>query len=188
MLKRLCGNGALRFVIAFLLIYGCLSAGNYIWAGMTIPGGYYSKWLDYNADYISGLRYIILKGAAALLKLFGYDNYVSGYYLHVCSGKTIRMVYSCIGLNITSAWWALNLSFPQALRSRVIHIITGTIIITMLNMIRIALVALSPTKGKFLNSPFDHHTIFNFIAYGIIIMMMFRIINRSANKINACER
>src|SRR5690606_27243181 len=106
-------------------------------------------------------------------------NEVQGYYLHVVGGKTVRMVYSCIGLNIICVWWAFNLAYPQALKKRVIHILAGTIMITVLNMIRIALVALSPHKGKFLNSPLDHHTVFNFVVYGIIIMMIFRIINHS---------
>lgn len=185
MFKRLLPNDKLRFVIRFLLIYGCLSAGNYIWAGLTIPGGYYSIWLDHYADYISSLRQIILQGASAFLFLFGYENEVHGYYLHIIGGKTIRMVYSCIGLNIICVWWAFNLSFPQATRSRVIHITAGTIFITILNMMRIALVAVSPHKGKFLNSPFDHHTVFNFVVYAIIIMMIFRIINRSALRLDA---
>lgn len=178
MLKRLLANEMLRFVTGFLVIYGCLFMLNYIWTGFTIPGGYYCSWLDHNADYISGLRKIILHGASAFLSLLGYENEVYGYYLHIIGGKTIRMVYSCIGLNIICVWWAFNLSFPLVWKSRLVHIIAGTIIITILNIIRIAFVALSPHKGKFLNSPFDHHTVFNFVVYGIIILMIFRIINR----------
>lgn len=171
-------NKMLQFVIGFLLIYACLSAGNYILAGLTMPSGYYISWLDHHADYISGIRKIVLHGASVFLSILGYENEVYGYYLHVVGGKTVRMWYPCIGLNIISIWWAFNLSFPQALKSRLIQIIVGTIIIVILNMIRVALVALSPYRGKFLNSPFDHHTVFNFVVYGIIIVMIFRIIDK----------
>ena len=182
MLKRLLANEMLRFVIGFLMTYGFLYVGNYFLAGMTIPGGYYNSWMDNYADYISGLRYIILHGASAFLSLLGYENVVQSYYLHIIGGKTIRMVYSCIGLNIIFVWWAFNLSFPQLIKNRVTYIISGTVIITLLNIVRIAMVAISPHKGKFLNSPFDHHSVFNVVVYGIIILMIFRIINNHDKK------
>src|SRR5690606_27347648 len=125
--KQLRSNEILRFIISFLLIYGGLSLGNYIWAGMTVPGGYYSSWLHRYADYISGLRQVILMGASSFLSMLGYENEGQGYYLHVVGGKTVRMVYSCIGLNIICVWWAFNLAYPQALKKRAIHILAGTI-------------------------------------------------------------
>ncbi len=176
---RLLSNGIFRFVAAFFIIYGCLYAFNYAWTGLTIPGGSYSAWLAKNGDYISGLRLIILKGASALLSLFSYDNYVSGYYLHINGGKTVRMVYSCIGLNIIFVWWAFIISFPQLVKNKLVYIVAGTMFITLLNMVRIALVAVSPYKGNFMNTSLDHHTVFNFMVYAIIVLVIFRIIDKS---------
>ena len=168
-----------KFVITFLLVYAVLYGFNHIWTGYTIPGGYYSYWIDENADYISWLRNLILQGSSTLLFWLNYDNHVSGVYLKLAGGKTVRMVYSCIGLNILCVWCALNIALPQRVHNMVINIMTGALLILALNMVRVAMVAISPYKGKFLNTPFDHHTVFNLVVYTIIIAAIMLIINRN---------
>lgn len=187
MLKDVLSNEAVKFVCRFLIFYGSLYFFNYAYTGITAPGGYYNEWLDAHANYISGLRLLILKGASFMLTLTDHENIIQGYYLHIIGGKTIRMVYSCIGLNIIAVWWAFILAYPIPTLRRVLYIVTGTAMITLLNMVRIAAVTLSPKKGHFLNTPFDHHTVFNFVVYGCIITAIFYIINKTEKqaKLNA---
>lgn len=172
-----------RFIAGFLLIYGLLYGINHVWMGSTVPGGYYNAWLALHADYISGLRSLILYGSSRLLEWSGYDTYVHGYYMRIIGGKGIRMVYSCIGLNIIFVWWAFNIAFPQPLKHKIMYLLSGTVLIILLNMVRIALVAMSPYKGRFLNTPFDHHAIFNAVVYGLIILAIFRIINQNTRAV-----
>lgn len=179
MLKQLWDNVMWRFVIGFVLIYAVLYGFNYFWTGLTLPGGIYSSFADEHLDYISAMRKLILHAASILLAVFGYDNRVHDiYFLTIPGVKTIKMVYSCIGLNIICVWWAFVLSFPQKLKGKLINLLAGTGVIIFLNIIRIALVALSPTNGRFLNLPFNHHDVFNVVVYGIIILMVMKSINR----------
>lgn len=180
MLKKILKNDIASFVIKFLVLYGVFYGFNYIYTGLTVPGGSYSPWLDHNADYISGLRNFILNGASTLLSWLGYDNRVYGYFMEVIDGKTIRMVYSCIGLSILCMWWAFIISFPQSLKNKLIYFFGGTAFIIGLNIIRIALVAIAPRNLTIFNIPVDHHDIFNIVVYGIIILFIFRIINKSS--------
>lgn len=167
----------LRFILIFFFTYCILYAINYTWTGLTIQGGYYNNWIAWNADYISGLRNLLLQMASSFLSAMGYENTVMGQYLFVAGGKGIRIVYSCIGLNIIFVWVAFNIAFPIRLLNRILYIVAGIVLITVLNFIRIALVAISPYKGRFLNTPLDHHTVFNIVVYAFIIGAIIAIVN-----------
>lgn len=168
-----------KFLLRFFLLYGLLYTANYIYTGLTVPGGNYSPWLDEHLDYISALRDFTLNGASRLLTLFGYENYVYDVYLRVIGVKTVRMIYSCIGLNIIALWWAFVLSFPQSLKSKIAYFFGGTIVFIALNIIRIALVAVTPKNPELLGFAIDHHDVFNIVIYAIIILVIFRIINKN---------
>lgn len=179
MLKNLLKNETATFIIKFAVLYGFLYTFNYVYTGYTVPGGRYSPWLDHHADYISGLRNLILEGASTILSWLGYNNRVYGYYMEVIGGNTIRMVYSCIGLSIICMWWAFIIAFPQSIKRKLIYFFSGTLFIIALNMIRIAMVALAPRNPKFFNIVIDHHDVFNVVVYGLIILFIFRVINKS---------
>lgn len=185
MLRRLLKNDTTRFLILFAVLYGVFYAFNYAYTGLTAPGGSYWPWLDEHLDYISALRSFTLHGASWMLSLFGYDNYVYEIYLRVIGMNTVRMVYSCIGLNIIALWWAFIISFPQPVKRKIVYFISGTVIFILLNMIRVALVAIAPRDPRILNMEVDHHDIFNVIVYGIIILVIFRIINKSTKRSSA---
>lgn len=57
--------------------------------------------------------------------------------------------------------------------------VIGTVFITLLNIIRIMMVTLAPRDPTIFNMPIDHHDVYNVIVYGIIILFIFRIINKS---------
>ncbi|MCB9044711.1 MAG: archaeosortase/exosortase family protein [Chitinophagales bacterium] len=178
-MKKIFRNDTTKFIVRFLLLYGLLYTFNFVYTGLTVKGGNYSPFLDHHLDYISGLRNLILNTASYFLSIIGYDNYVYGHYLQVMEHNTIRMVYSCIGLNIIAMWWAFIISFPQTQIRKLIYLVTGTIFIFLLNVIRIMLVALAPKDPAIFNIPIDHHDVFNVITYGIIILFIFRVINKS---------
>jgi len=179
LLKELFRNDTVKFVVRFLLLYGFLYAFNYVYTGLTVEGGSYSPWLDHNLDYITGMRNLILNSASYILTIIGYENYVYGNLLRVTGHNTIRMVYSCIGLNILCMWWAFTLSFPQPLKRKIAYMIGGSVFITLLNIIRIIMVTLAPKDPTIFNIPVDHHDVYNVIVYTIIILFIFRIINKS---------
>lgn len=177
-MRTLFKNDIVKFLFRFFLLYGLLYAANYVYTGLTVPGGNYSPWLDEHLDYITGLRNFILHSASSLLNAFGYDSYVYDVYMRVVGVKTVRMIYSCIGLNIIALWWAFVLSFPMPLKARAAYFIGGTLTFIALNITRIALVAITPKDPQVLGIHIDHHEVFNVIVYGIIILVIFRIINK----------
>lgn len=177
MFSKIKNNVPLWFAIRFLILFGVLYAVNHLLTGMLIPGGYYCKWLDDNLDYVSGLRNLVLHGGELIVNIFGYDTSIAGYRLSVTGYGGVRMVYSCIGINILCFWIAFVITFPNRLKSKLLYGITGLSVITLLNMIRVGILALIRTKPSLRHADIDHHTIFNIVVYLFIFGMMVRMIN-----------
>lgn len=162
----------------FIVVYGILYAINYILTGLTVKGGYYWSWLDDNLDYISAFRHFLLKSTGALISLLGYNNYVDGNILWVQGGRNIRMVYSCIGMNILCMWWAFVIAFPMQLKRRVLFFITGSILLVCLNILRLSLLTITHGQISILGFEVDHHTVFNATCYILIFLVIRAVINK----------
>ena len=84
----------LKFIITFCLLY----FGTKAVIGLTVPGGYYSAFINRYLNYPSGLRYSLLYGTHLLAGLFGFDTYLSdGYHIRMVNGHGVRLVYACLG-------------------------------------------------------------------------------------------
>lgn len=145
--------------------------------GLTVPGGYYNGWIATRLDYVSAYRSLILKGASVFVNLLGFDVYTDKYQLHIPGVSRVKMVYSCIGFDVLCFWSAFTLAFPQNAKRKLFYLFTGLMVITLLNTIRVAGLAMVRSIQSLRHKHIDHHTIFNIIVYIFIFMMVMKMVN-----------
>lgn len=170
---------AVRFVLLFFVCYGVLYGANYVLTGMLIPGGYYVSWMDNYTDYISGMRELLLGTTAVLLDWMDFYTVRDGNILWVKGGHNIRMMYTCLGLNILFMWWAFVVAFPRSFKRKVKWLIGGTILLVGINIARLTVLTAAPDDLFSLIGKVDHHNIFNVVSYGLILMFIKTSIDKS---------
>jgi exosortase/archaeosortase family protein len=165
-------------IFLFLFLYACFYFGSLAFTGLTVPGGHYLPWLDQYFDFVSPFRKLLLEGAAMVTQMFGYEPLVFDYHIRFKSGGGVQLIYACLGFAVFSFWWAMIIAFPQTTRNKLIYFAAGTVIIIILNIIRIAAVAMVfASKWGREHSSFDHHLVFNLVVYGILFYMLYRWFN-----------
>ena len=138
---------------------------------MTSPGNHYNAFLANHLNYIQWLRQLLLNASAGILNLFGLTAIDNNYELLVAGHGSIRLVYSCLGLGVISFFTAFAIAYPKPLRARVIFILSGILVIEILNVIRFVLLALFWDKRS--AQIIDHHTLFNTIIYILICISLY---------------
>lgn len=181
---RILKNNNYRFVLLFAMAYVILYLINYVLTGLIQPGGYYSEWLDHNLDYVTGFRTFLLSSTATITEFFGHDTYLRGNTLFVKGGHNIRMVYSCMGINMLCMWWAFMVALPMKLKKRLVYAVVGTLTLIALNITRLSMLTMSPDNSSFGDLAIDHHTLYNWLVYGVILIVMKRMIDKKASAIN----
>jgi exosortase/archaeosortase family protein len=83
------------------------------------------------------------------------------------------MVYSCLGIGILSSWAAFAIAFPNNLKRKIIWLFAGLLTIWFANVIRVAVLLMLLNKTKDVKGFPNHHTIFNVIAYMIVIVLIY---------------
>ena len=166
-----------KFPLIFVVAYGILYVINYLLTGLMQPGGYYVEWLDNYLDYVSVFRSFLLNSTSVVISWFGYESKVDGNILWVKGGHNIRMVYSCIGINILCMWLAFCMALPVRLNKKLLYLITGMMSLIALNILRLSMLTMSPANYSFGSLALDHHTIYNWVAYGLIFLAMKRMID-----------
>ena len=161
------------FLVKFLALFSLLYFGTYAFIGLSVEGGRYIPFLK-QVDYVSAYRQLLLKGGEKILNLSGYYAYVRDeYHLYINGRSSIQLVYECLGIGVISFW----ISFIAAdlygnFKKKITWILIGVIMITLLNMIRIALLLLAAYK-KWINvGLFDHHTLYNAIVYACVLGLL----------------
>ncbi|MCB0699745.1 MAG: archaeosortase/exosortase family protein [Chitinophagales bacterium] len=172
-----CNKTAVRYVLLFFISYGLLYITNYILTGLLQPGGYYSEWLANNLDYVTVFRTFLLRSTSSVIEILGYETYLQGNVLYTKGGHSIRMVYSCIGINILCMWWAFVIALPMKLLRKLLHFIFGTVCLIGLNISRLSMLTMSPDDYSLGELVLDHHTIYNCLVYGVILITMKRVID-----------
>jgi exosortase/archaeosortase family protein len=167
-------------VLMFLLLYGIFYGFSQFTIGITSPGGgFYSQFIDTHLNWFAGLRAFFLNTSAAIIRFFGYTVTVYlPYRMKITDGAGVVMVHSCVGTAILSFWWAMILGFPQTLANKIKYFVAGTLSIFILNLARIAGVAmiLSTPWGK-AHRNIDHHLLFNLVVYGFLFLMLYKWFN-----------
>ena len=106
--------------------------------------------------------------------LFGYETYISSAtQLRMVNGGAVNLVYSCIGYGVTSFWLAFVFANKGTWKKKLVWMTGGTLIIWIINVIRISLVLLSNAEHWQFPFGWDNHTWFNIVAYLAIFIMIY---------------
>ncbi|NEU07352.1 hypothetical protein GZH53_03410 [Flavihumibacter sp. R14] len=180
--KQYWDNPSYRFVVIFLGLFTLLYYFNIFYMGITAPGNYYSAFLDQNLNYIRGFRILLISISAAILKFFGYEIFVSDTTLHALNAGGINVVYSCLGFGVMSFFVAFVIAWPEkTLKNKLVFIPAGLLLIQVLNVARFILITLF-WRTSSLRSVVDHHILFNFLLYAILLTSIYFWINYGNDK------
>jgi len=173
-----------RFLFKLILFYLVLNYFFMACQGLTVPGGrFYSPFILEHLDFISPFRKFLLWGGARFASLIGYPSGYTDYNLFVYGGSRVRMVYSCLGFSLMSAYAALVLAWPAKWFYQVISLAIGWITIILLNMVRLGGLAVLYTTGNYgFFKYINHHDLFNIIVLVAAFLMFAIHIKYSAGK------
>lgn len=170
-----------RFIGIFLLLY----FGTLLIIGLSSKDNHYSPFVARYLDYITPLRRAVLSSANSVVRLLGFQTRFTDQYTVVpYGGRGVRMVYSCVGYGVMSFWAAFVLANRGSFFFKLRWAFTGLIALFVLNFLRISLLLLADVRHW--DTPFgiDHHTLFNFVAYGLIFWFMYLYSRSRKNRTN----
>jgi exosortase/archaeosortase family protein len=170
--------GPLKFIILFILLFPAFYYFNIYFFSLTSRDSHhYNAFIAGHFNYISALRRVLLSSSAQVLNWLGYSAIYDEYHLLVAGKGYLQLVYSCLGLGVSSFFTAFVLSYPATWKSKAFFLISGIIGIQILNVARFVLLALFWDKRK--ERIIDHHTIFNIVIYIIIAFTLYFWVKRA---------
>ena len=170
---------SIKFIVLFLLFYYF----NIMFFGLTSPGNNYNAFLDEHLNYVAWLRWGLLHTSSFILNHIGFISIVSTTELLVVSHNKIQLIYSCLGLGVMSFFAAFVIAYPKPVQQKIYFISAGLIAIQVLNVLRLAIVALYWTNKA--QQIIDHHFVFNSIIYLLISISLYFWVTANDKKLNA---
>lgn len=187
--KKQANKVALFFVLKLVFFYLIFSQGNlFMNSVLNETGRFYNAFWAENFNYIQWVRSALIVPATAIIKLFGFYAIHNEMDVMVVDGPYLRVNYSCIGLGVMSFLLAFILAFPAKIKAKIRLFIIGTIMIYVLNVLRIA--GLGILLGHFKSQRHNftyHHEIFNIIVYICIFALLYFWIKKNT-AITATEK
>ena len=165
-------NPVFLFIIKFSFLSLFFYYGSHVYIGITSPGNVYFPFLDKYLNIFDWYRAFLLMGSHLLTELAGYHTFISGKYdLSIPGGRSVEIVFSCLGAGLLGVWFAFVIAYPSEIKKKLKWILTGFLLISFLNMIRLG--ALVVVANKVNLNFVDHHTYFNIAVYICIIIMIY---------------
>jgi len=166
-------NNFLRFLIKFLVIFLVLYLGTLAIIGLAAPGKYYSPFIEKYFDYVSWIKHSLMKGAAVIAHLFGFNTREEpGFLVRIIGGRGVIIAMDCVGYGVMSFWSAFVIASPGAWKRKIVWLLLGLISLWFINVLRIGIFLVAINKGWGMPLGWDHHTWFNIIAYAFIFLMI----------------
>jgi hypothetical protein len=167
------GRHFLKFVSMFLILFVVLNYGTFYFIGLTVPGGYYSYFLDRYADYPEGLLKSLLWGSQHMLSLFGFKTHVQrGDLLYLDNGRGIQLAYDCLGYGVLSFWAAYVLANSVSAVKKIGWLLGGSFILWVINVSRISLFLVAVNKKWQMPFGIGQHDWFNIVSYFFIFLLI----------------
>lgn len=169
----------IKFIGAFCFFYfGTLAV-----IGLSAPVGYYSAFVDHYLNFIPAFRATLLYGTKAFVYLLGYETFIPvNTQIRMVNGSAVNLVYSCLGYGVTSFWLAFIFANTGSLKKKLVWMLGGTIIIWIINVLRISMVLMANSKKWTIPFGMDNHTLFNIAAYIAIFVMIYFFDRSEKNK------
>lgn len=161
------------FLIKFLLVFAILYGGTYGFIALASPSGKLSLPFLQSLDYVAAYRKLILHGAGQCLEWLGYTAaYPDAYRLQINDANRVQLVYDCLGIGILSFWIAWCAAATHAWKFRLGWIFGGSVLITLLNMQRIALLLIAHYEHWNIFAGIDHHDMYNMVIYTVLFLLL----------------
>ncbi len=164
----------IRFVAKFILLFSLLYFGTLLIIGLSATDGYYSPFVARYLDFVSQLKWGLMKSTKWLLSVFGIETYFApNFSIKIVEGRGVRIAMSCVGYGVYSFWIAFILASAGKWVSKMLWVLGGLLLLWTINVVRISLFLLAVDRNWPMPLGLDHHTWFNIFAYGAIFTMMY---------------
>ena len=165
-------NPIIRFLVLFIVLLLLLDNCATAYIGITSPGNTYYSFLDHYLNVFDWYRTYLLNGAHYLTDVVGCPSFISDkFHLRLVGGRSIQIVYSCLGVGLLSLWTAYIIAYPAKIKKKFAWLFLGLFLISFLNMVRLAALVIIVTKTKWNFE--NHHTYFNVAVYICITIMIY---------------
>ncbi|WP_159021706.1 exosortase family protein XrtF [Formosa sp. L2A11] len=156
----------IRFIVTFLAVYFIMSL-SYKWYLD------YSKTTTYQPDYIT---YHVAKQAQGVLNVVGYNSNIvlhegeQWVRLYLNNTYIIRVIEGCNAINVIVLFMSFIVAFASTLKKTVLYILGGTLLIYVVNVLRIAIISIAlyyyPDSEHII-----HGVLFPLIIYGMVFLL-----------------
>lgn len=119
-----------------------------------------------------------------LLNLLGYPTFIilkkTQCILFLQERRLIHISNSCNALSLIVLYIGFLLAYPGNVRNKIVFILSGSILIYFINIIRISALALIGLKApEWLD--FNHHFTFTALVYSIVFILWVIFVNKFSN-------
>lgn len=170
------------YLLKFLGVFCLLYYGSLFVQGANIPGGLVSApWLYKYFYYQDVLRQFLLHSSKWILELFGYHPAIESLGRMRLEQFRVRMHDACLGIGVMSFWVAYIVAGTGRWLHKIKWVALGLVAICLINIMRICLIVLAGHHQWINVFTFDHHMLFNIVAY-ILIFSLIWVHGKSGKK------
>lgn len=157
-------------IFQFLIVYALLAGWFYCFVGITSPGGkIYSPFLDHYLNVTSWFTWLIAKISLLSLKLAGFAVYQQApNNVTIAGSRGVTILWACLGFGVMSFWTAFVTAHKAAWQFKLKWCVAGIGIITVLNIVRIVLIAVANHYHWVEVTSLEPHETFNMGSYIIL--------------------
>jgi len=169
-------KSVIKFILTFLLVYIVLSFAYKLYLDNSNSPVYYP-------DYVT---HKVAQQTNAIVKAFGYDSQIIKHpdepsMKMIINGNYLaRVIEGCNALSVIILFLAFIIAFKGKLKTTILFILFGIVVIYVANIIRIALLSIGiyhyPEYTTVL-----HSVIFPAIIYGLVFLLWMIWVNKFSN-------
>ncbi|MBV7269838.1 exosortase family protein XrtF [Winogradskyella luteola] len=170
----------IRFIVTFLLVYGVLTLGYYLYLNLSDGSKFYP-------DYMTNL---VAHQTDALINSVGYESKVIPHSKEpsmkvIINGKFVaRVIEGCNAVSVIILFLSFIMAFAGKLKTTLLYCFAGSIIIYTFNLLRIVVLSVGlyhyPWRRELL-----HEIIFPLFIYGTVFLLWMVWVNRFSKSIKA---
>lgn len=170
----------IKFLVTLILGYLVFNNFFEFWIGLCAPGGYYWEFANQNLNFIKWYRHFLIGGSGLICEIFNLRYLTNDIAIKIIGHGGIKIVYSCLGYGIISVLIAFSFAIPdQKIKQRLGFLFISIFLFSILNMIRLFVVSYYAREARKMN--IDHHDVFNWLCYALILLGMFFWMKKSLN-------
>ncbi len=166
-----------KAVIKFLLVF----FGSYLILALTYQA--YLKYFPSDQFYPDYITHQVAQQSYELIGAMGYETYIVKHpnnpsmLLAVKDQYVARIIEGCNSVSVIILFLSFILAFSKGLKETLVFILIGSLLIYLLNLVRIALLTLGlyfyPKYGDFM-----HEILFPLFIYGVVFILWIYWVNR----------